>query len=293
MTRRTALGLLADLFGLPISLGGLSGAERRIAEALKPAYDEAAEALAKADVANLDETPMREPGKKPYMWLATCPAASYYMIADRRDTEAYLRLGLPAGQVKGTDRYTVYVSQVPVELHAVCWSHLGREFRGWEGDARAKAIARWLSRQTELLFSHWHAFKAGECDRDGLAERMEPVQKEVLAALRWGAGSGIPKFQGMCRNLLARWGSLWTFLRVEGVEPTNNAAERAVRRAVLWRKTSLFVQSERGRRYVERVLTVGETLKKQGRGFIGFVEASLRAARSGLPPPKLFEPAPA
>jgi transposase len=175
--------------------------------------------------------------------------------------------------------------------HGICWSHLDRDFAGWVGHAStAGAIARWLSAETRRLFQHWHAFQAGECDRTGLALRMEDVQGALRAALRWGAESGVAKFQGMCAQLEDLWESLWTFVRVEGVEPTNNRAERAVRPGVLWRKTSLFTRSERGQEYVARFLTVKTTLRQYGGNLLEFLTDTLRAARSGLPPPKIFAP---
>jgi transposase len=219
----------------------------------------------------------------------------YFRIAPRRDSAAFLALGLHTpGQIKVTDRYSVYTSLLDPREHGFCWSHLDRDFLGWVGHAStASAIARWLSDETRRLFTHWHAFQRGECDRAGLATRLEDVQSALRTALNWGAASGVPKFQGLCRNLLDRWESLWTFARVDGVEPTNNRAERAVRPAVLWRKTSLFSQSERGREYVERMLTVKTTLRQNGGNLLEFLTETLRAAHCGLPPPKLLDPAPA
>lgn len=290
LTRRTAATLLWELLGLPVALGTLSRVENTVSEALAPAVAEIAAAVRTAPVVNCDETPWREPGAKPWLWVATTPLATLFRIDLHRDTPAFESL-LPsrAGQIKGTDRYSVYTSRIPVEEHAVCWSHLDRDFAAWtERSHVAGTIARWLARETAKLFSHWHAFKRGEIDRPTLQEWLAPVQDAVEAALRWGAASGVAKFTGLCKNLLDRWEALWTFTRVEGVEPTNNAAERAVRQGVLWRKVSLFTQSERGRTYVERLLTVKTTLRQQGGNLLEFVTESLRAARTGAAPPRVF-----
>lgn len=294
LSRRAALTLIRELTGLPLSLGTLSAVEATLRQALAVAYAEVGAAVAAAPVVYCDETPWRAETGKPWMWAAATPTATYFRIAPRRDSEAFLALGLTTpGQIKVTDRYSVYTSLINPSEHGLCWSHLDRDFLGWVGTAStANAIARWLSDATRQLFSQWHAFQRGECDRAGLAARLEDVQAAFRTALSWGASSGIPKFQGLCRNLQDRWVSLWTFVRAPGVEPTNNRAERAVRPGVLWRKTSLFSQSERGREYVERLLTVKTTLRQNGGNLLEFLTETLRATRGGYPPPKLLAAAP-
>lgn len=176
-----------------------------------------------------------------------------------------------------------------MEEHARCWAHLDRDFAAWvERPNVAGVIAGWLSRETGKLFTDWHAFQRGELDRAGLRARMAPVQRAFKTALSWGAASRVAKFTGLCANLLDRWEALWTFLRVEGVEPTNKAAERAIRQGVLWRKASLFTQSERGRTYVERILTIKTTLRQRGGNLLEFLTESLRAAKAGREAPLVF-----
>ncbi len=292
ITRRTTLTLLQELLGLPLSLGTLSRVEATVSAALAPAYAEVAAAVRAAPVVNCDETPWRAPDAKPWLWTAVTPTAVLFRIAPHRDTEAFTAL-LPSrpGQVKGTDRFSVYIHGIPVEEHAVCWAHLERDFAAWAGrPGVAGSIARWLAEGTRQLFAHWHAFKAGGCDRATLWERLTPVRRAVRAALEWGAASGVAQFTGLCRNLLDRWEALWTFARVDGVEPTNNSAERAVRPGVLWRKVSLFTQSKRGQEYVERLLTVKTTLRRCGGNLLEFLTESVRAVRTGAPAPQVFAP---
>jgi transposase len=295
LTRRSAATLLAELLGLSLSVGTISRVEATVSAALATAEAEVAAAVGAAPVVNCDETPWREPEAKPWLWVATTPEATLFRIDLHRDSAAFAALLPPRpGQVKGTDRYSVYISRIPVEEHAVCWAHLDREFAAWAArPGVAGTIARWLGEEAGKLFTHWHAFKRGEFDRLALQERLAPVQRAVQAALSWGAASGVAKFTGLCRNLLDRWEALWTFARVEGVEPTNNAAERAVRQGVLWRKVSLFTQSERGREYVARLLTVKTSLRQRGGNLLEFLTESLRAQQTGLPAPKLPAPAPA
>ncbi|RME51967.1 hypothetical protein D6783_06200, partial [Candidatus Woesearchaeota archaeon] len=88
-----------------------------------------------------------------------------------------------------------------------------------------------------------------------------------------------------CKALLKREPALWTFARREGVEPTNNAAERAIRPAVLWRKTSYGTESEKGSEYVAHMMTVIMTLKMKGRNVFEYmIEACMRVRRGEQPP---------
>ena len=138
------------------------------------------------------------------------------------------------------------------------------------------------------LFDHWHAFRAGEIDRPTLQQRLRPTQARLCRLLRRARDSGHWKGAGLARDLLRHWPSLWTFARVEGVEPTNNAAERAVRPGVLWRKGSFGNQGAGGRVFVERLLTVAGSLRLQGRSVFAYLQAAVRASRAGEEAPSLL-----
>jgi hypothetical protein len=117
---------------------------------------------------------------------------------------------------------------------------------------------------------------------------MEPVMAEFAELLGRARSSGHWKAAPLGRELGRQWECLWTFVRVEGVEPTNNAAERAVRPGVLWRKRSFGNQGEGGRAFVERMLTVAGSLRLQGRQVLAYLEAAIRAAQQGVGPPSLL-----
>src|SRR5262249_15871125 len=99
-------------------------------------------------------------------------------------------------------------------------------------------------------------FRAGECDRQGFQRRLIPLQARLGRLLRRGQANPDRKAAGLCRALTKWWPALWTFARVEGVEPTNNVSERALRPAVLWRKGSFGSDSEAGSRFAEQLLTL-------------------------------------
>ncbi len=138
------------------------------------------------------------------------------------------------------------------------------------------------------LFALWHRFKAGEVGRPDLQALVGRVAAEMAAVLAAGAERGHPLAQTLCREYQAVWPALWTFIVVDGVEPTNNAAEQALRPAVLWRKGSFGTHSETGSRFVERMLTVSATCRRHGRDLLAFLVEALTAAQCGTAPPSLL-----
>src|ERR671916_1723235 len=140
---------------------------------------------------------------------------------------------------------------------------------------QAEPIGRWVLAEIERLFARWHRFRTGEFDRSELRRRLIPLQARLGRLLRRGQENPDRKVAALCRELTKWWAALWTFSRVDGVEPTNNVAERALRPAVLWRKGSFGSDSEAGSRFVERLLTVVATCRQQGRGLLDFLVAAV------------------
>jgi transposase len=195
--------------------------------------------------------------------------------------------------IVGSDRYSAY-RYLPLAQRQLCWAHLIREFRKIAAyNHHQRPFGERLLEITTRLFAAWYRFCTGAIDRPALLLELSPLQTELHQALEAGLKSPHAVVAGtLCGNLLDSWPALWTFTRVDGVEPTNNAAERALRPAVLWRKGSFGTQSDSGSRFVERILTVAASCKQQGRGLLDFLVSAITAARLGLPPPSLL-PAPA
>jgi transposase len=149
-------------------------------------------------------------------------------------------------------------------------------------------IGRWGLAEVERRFALWHRFRAGEFDRGELRRRLVPLQARLGRLVRRGQDTPDGKAAGLCRQLQKWWPALWSFARVEGVEPTTNGAERALRRAVLWRKGSFGSDSEAGSRFAERLLTVVGSCRQQGRPLLAFLVAAGAAALQGSPPPSLL-----
>jgi transposase len=149
-------------------------------------------------------------------------------------------------------------------------------------------IGRWGLAEVARLFALWHRFRQGECSRKELQRQLVPLQARMGRLLWRGEASPDQKAAALCRDLNRWWPALWSFARVEDVEPTNNVAERALRPAVLWRKGSFGTDSEAGSWFAERLLTVVATCRQQGRRLLDFLVAAGEAAVRGMPAPSLL-----
>jgi transposase len=140
----------------------------------------------------------------------------------------------------------------------------------------------------QTLFAAWRWYRSGIFDQLALQQALIPVRLALHERLEAGQSCGWDKLQAFCRDLLTHWEALWTFSRVEGMEPTNNLAERALRPAVVWRKSCFGTQSALGSRFVERILSVRATCAQQGRNLFAFLTDVVRAAWASQPAPSIF-----
>lgn len=171
----------------------------------------------------------------------------------------------------------------------MCWAHLLRNLRGLEeAGGKGRSLGKAGQEIVRGVFEEWYRFRQGELTRGVLPRRLAPLRLNLKRLLARHINNPVPAASKIAKDLREFGAALWTFARVEGVEPTNNAAERAVRKAVLWRKTSFGSASRWGARFVERMLTVCESLRAQGRSILDFLENSIRARLSGTPGPSLL-----
>lgn len=244
-------------------------------------------------VANLDETGWWQGKTRSWLWTVVTDSLTLFRL-DRHRSAAVARalLGPDWSGIVGSDRYSAY-RYLPLEQRQICWAHLLREFRKIAAfNHHQRPLGTRLLDITTRIFAAWYRFRGGAIDRPTLLLELAPLQTELEAALEVGLDPPHAVVAGaLCGNLLDSWPALWTFAHQDGVEPTNNAAERALRPAVLWRKGSFGTQSDADSRFVERIMTVAATCKQQGRGLLDFLVAVTTAARLGLPPPSVL-PAP-
>jgi transposase len=289
LSRREVRQLLQDLWAVRVSLGAVVRQEQAQSAALAPVVEEARAAVREAAVVNMDETGWRQEQQRAWLWTVVTGALTVFWIDRRRGGIVVERLlGSGFAGVVGSDRWSAY-NQFPAEQRALCWAHLKRAFQGLVDRGGAAApVGRWGLAEIERLFALWHRFRAGEGDRQELRRRLIPLQARLGRLLQRGQDNPDRKAAALCRQLQKWWPALWTFARVEGVEPTNNVAERALRPAVLWRKSSFGSASEAGSRFAERLLTVGASCRQQGRPLLAFLVAAVEATMRGSSPPSLL-----
>jgi transposase len=288
MSRRSVVDLLGRVLDVPApSLGSTEACTQETSAALDLAYREALAEVRASQWAGADETPWKLRGKKMWLWAGVAKRATVFRVTRGRGAKELEGL---LGDFKGivsSDRWCAYQIYGKRQL---CWAHLARNFKklGLRGGKAAEFAAEG-EQVCDRVFERWRCFREGTLERDALKQGMRKIQASFRRLVDRGAESINRKVAGLCRNLLKLWPSLWTFLDEE-VELTNNTAERALRKAVLWRKNCFGNQSEDGLRYAERILSVSATCQQQQIHPLDFVARSIAALRSGTPAPKLLPP---
>ena len=285
--RRTA-EFLTTLLDQPCSAALTVKMQTRVTAAARPAYEELAAKLPTEEHLNADETATKEQNGKAWLWTFVARLFTVFTVRATREATAVDELLTDAfGGIVTCDRAKMYWRVGRIQW---CWAHLKRDFQALidRGDGQTKRLGYDLRRMTCKLFEHWGNYREGTISRAAFVRRMAPVRRELERLLLRGIASGNKSLVGMCRELYEHRDWLWTFVRYEGVEPTNNAGERALRHAVIWRKLSFGTQSAGGSRFVETMLTVIETCRQQHRNSFEYLAAAVQAHLAGQPTPSLL-----
>jgi transposase len=242
-----------------------------------------------APAVNVDETGWTTAGTDRTIWTATTPEAAIFRIAaDRHRDRLQELLGERFAGICCSDRWWAY-NHIDPESRQACWSHLQRDFRFHaEGLTTQKQFGEHGLALTSRLFDAWHSYREHQ-DRDRLQAEINPIKTELRTLLEQ-AGRKTPKnkyHRGFANNLLKIWPALWTFATHEGVEPTNNAAERSLRGPVIHRKLSHGTRSQDGERFTERALSASVTCRLQHRSLYSYLTDLLTAHARGDPLPTL------
>jgi transposase len=288
LSKRRVEEVVETVFEVPVALGTVAKLEQEMSAALEPAHREALAAVQQAPVKHLDETGWKKAGRKRWLWVAATATVVVFLIHRLRNAAVLLLLvGRTLQGILCSDRWRAY-DGVPLLQRQICWAHLKRNWeklRGRSGPAQRIADACLLIK--DKVFAQWHLFRGGGLTRSQLDDRMAPLALELLAVLQRGGRSRDGKTARFCDRVLAVYPALWTFVVVEGVEPTNNHAERVQRLAVLYRKNCFGCHSDSGCRFVERLLTVVQTLRLQRRPVLQYLKETLIAHRSRQAMPRL------
>jgi len=289
-SKRKALAMMNEVFSVPMSLGGLSQCEAQLAEALKQPYQEATDYIQAQPTAHADETGWPRGNRlKGWLWVLCCTSAAVFMVQAGRGQAAARKLLGAFAEILHCDRWSGY--NCLAGLRQLCWAHLKRDFKALsEAKGFMGRIGRELFSLAKQILHLRKRVRDGTLLWQTFQRRMGPLIQRVETLLEKGADSDEP-LAGQCRRIFNQRQFLWTFVYDARVEPTNNLAERIIRQAVLWRKGSFGTQSERGARYVERILTVCTTCRLQGQSVIEYLRDTCHCYLNSVPVPSLIKTA--
>lgn len=289
LSQRDMKEMLETVFRVEIGLGSISAQEQRVSQALKQPVDSAVEYVQQQSTKNMDETSWHELTKLCWLWICTTPTVSVFRIFKTRGADgAKELLGDKFTGILGSDRYSSY-NWLDPDKRQLCWAHLKRDFRALQDrGGESKTIGRLLLEQVKLFFGFWHRVRDGTLTRIDFQIAMKPIRNQVHSLLSVGTFVNHTQTRKTCQNILRLEQALWAFVDHEGVEPTNNAAERALRRCVIWRKRSFGTQSESGSQFVERIMTAVTTLRQQKRDVLDYLVDACHANLLGVTAPSLL-----
>jgi transposase len=289
ISRRAICELARDLFGARLSAGAVDAICRRASDALAGPHLHLQDWVLEQGAVHVDETGWRTSGEGRALWTATTPEATFLQIAEHCNRAQFDALIGAYPGIVVSDRWNGF-SHLDPDQRQVCWSHLQRDFRRHaDGLAEQKTFGEHGLALTRRVFAAWRAYQHEHHDRDRLKREIAPIQTELRALLEAASPKSARTrwHRRFANNLLKIWPALWTFTTTDGVEPTNNPAERALRAPVIHRKVSLGTQSERGERFAERALSAAATCRLQSRSLFTYLSDLITTHNRGDPFPTL------
>jgi transposase len=286
---------------IPISLGSTQKAWEETSAAVAAPYAELDAALRHEAVLNADETGHRTNGDKRWLWAFVARLFVVYRIAASRGSDVLTTvLGTTFAGILGSDRLPAYLKYV-VGHRQLCWAHVTRNVLSALDLATTPSAKRFCREALALdrrLFRLWHRFR-GDPDVRGapltraqLIAKVLPIEKRLFALGERHLDAVNDDVRNLALAFFVHNQHFFTFVHEEGVEPTNNAAERALRTAVQWRKIMLGTRSEQGERAVERLLTIARTCQLQELNALVYLTAAIVAHRRRQLAPSLLRPSP-
>jgi transposase len=300
LPRRLVEAMLADVLGIEISLGSTQKAWEEVSQAVAQPVQQLQKQLPREAVLNVDETGWRTNGDKRWIWALVAQQFVFYVVASTRGAEVLVSLlGAVYRGILCNDRWVVYLTYHSGRMQ-LCWAHLKRNILGIADYARSPS-SRQFSRDAlaivARLFRLWYRFRGDLRDRRGNPQPLDrrqllgksiPLQKKLFALAEAHLDDADREVRNLATALFLHFERLFTFLEHEGVEPTNNVAERILRTAVQWRKISFGNRSLSGEMATARLLTVTQTCKRQKRHALGYLTGAVRCYRSRSVAPSLL-----
>ncbi len=291
--KRMVLKVLEEGLGIRAAVGSVSNIEKRVSLALQAPYKEIEkEVRLSQDTKHIDETGWRRWGKSEYLWVMSTNKAALYKIQAQRN--AVCRDAL-LGEAKWTraafvtDRLALYRFE---SAHQYCLAHLKRDLKRFS--ERSGLDGEWGSVMLgylDKMFELWKELCKKQRSRRSLKRRSRRYRDEFIYGLLIAAKKGrhSPSLSRFAKSLLRGMRRLFMCIDREGIEPTNNQAERDLRHAVIWRKICHGTKSDRGDCFVERIQSVLGTLARQKMPCLQFLSKAVDAMKRGLPAPVLLQ----
>jgi transposase len=283
MPRRVVESLLGQVLGIDISLGSTQKCWEEASQAVAAPCRELEQQLKDEPVLNVDETGWRTNGAKRFLWAFVAARYVVYTVAATRGSEVLTRLlGAVFQGILCSDRFSSYLKYHTGKAQ-FCWAHLKRNLLGIVEFTKSSAVERFCRdalAQHARLFRLWHKFRGGQIDRHQLLLRSIPLQKRIFALAEQHLDSPHREVRNLATALFEHNDRLFTFLEYDGVEPTNNSVERALRTGVQWRKICFGNRSANGELATSRLLTVAETCDLQHLNFLAYLSAAIACHRS-------------
>ena len=297
MPRLVVQRFLEGALQIPISLGSTQAAWEEASAAVAASYAELEAALPQEAVINADETGHRTNGDKRWLWAFVAQTFVFYRIATSRGADVLTTvLGQTFAGVLGSDRLPSYLSYV-VGQRQFCWAHFTRNLLSALELARTPSAKRFCREALVLdrrLFRLWHRLRGdpgarrAPLTRGELIDKVRPIAKRLFRLGERHLNAPNKDVRNLAWALFVHHAHFFTFVHVEGVEPTNNAAERALRPAVQWRKIMFGTRSDEGERAVERLLTITRTCQIQQLNTLVYLTAAIAAHRRHATVPSLL-----
>ncbi len=288
ISRRDVVELCEQLFSARISAGTVDAILGRTAEALTEPHADLLSELRGSSAVNMDETGWRTAGERRALWGLFDERHAYLHVAAGRHEDHAKELLADTDAIVTSDRWWAY-AHLPLARRQICWAHLRRDFKAHaEGLAAEKEFGETGLTLCERVFWAFEVFQHTS-DRQELKRTVRSLQREYKPIIRSYAAKRArnKRCRGMARNLLKLWPALWSFAKHEGVQPTNNHAERALRGAVIYRKLSLGSQSKDGEQRIGRLLSAHTTCRLQHRSLFAYLTDAIAAHARGDPVPLL------
>ncbi len=291
LSRDQVRQVVVEVFGVPACKGSIDNSIMRMSRVLADPWAELAHAIQQAEVVHADETTWRLAGAQQWLWVAAAALVACYRIDPSRSQKAAKALlGENFGGFVVSDRYAGY-HFLDILQQQLCWCHVIRQLvEVSQRDGNAGRRGKKLVKLAREVISVHRVYLEDDRGPAWLAAQLAPLRDGIAVLLKECAAGRHIRTANFAAGLLAEYDALWTFADVPDlqIDTTNNAAERAVRHAVLMRKIQGGTQSDQGSRWIERIQSVRETCRLQQRPVLEWLTRAASAAHRGLPPPTLL-----